>query len=58
MFLQSGEAVRAGSDGSTDWVVGGYVSGSVGYGLSRTVSLFAGAQYEAPGDVQEDIDGK
>lgn len=56
--LPSGDAVRAGTDGSTDWVVGGYVSGSVGYRLSQAISLFAGAQYEALGDVQENIDGK
>ena len=56
--LPSGDALRAGDDGSTDWVVGGYVSGSVGYKLSQNIALFAGAQYEALGDIQENIEGK
>ncbi len=56
--LPSGDALRAGSEGGTDWVLGGYVSGSVGYALSENVSIFVGAQYQALGDVQETIGAK
>lgn len=56
--LPSGDALRAGSDGSTDWVLGGYVSGSVGYKLTENVALFVGGQYQALGDVSENIGGK
>ena len=56
--LPSGDALRAGSDGSTDWVLGGFVAGSVAYSLSENVSLFVGGQYQALGDVRENIGGK
>ena len=56
--LPSGDALRAGSDGSTDWVLGGFVSGNVGYALSENVAVFVGAQYLALGDVRENIGGK
>jgi hypothetical protein len=56
--LPGGDVLRAGSDETTDWVVGGYVAGQVGYALSRRVSLFVGAQYQALGDVQQNIGGQ
>jgi hypothetical protein len=56
--LPSGDALRAGNDGSTDWVFGGFVSGSLGYSITENLGLFVGGQYEALGDVQENIGGK
>jgi hypothetical protein len=55
--LPSGNDLRGGSDDNTDWVVGGYVSGQVGYAISKNLSLFVGGQYQALGDVQENIGG-
>jgi hypothetical protein len=58
LSLPGGDASRAGSEGSLDWTVGGYVSGSVGHKLSENVAVFAGARWQALGDVSENIGGK
>ena len=56
--LPSGDALQTGSDGSTDSVLGGHVSGSAAYALSENILPFVGAQYQALGDVREHSGGK
>ncbi len=40
---------RSGSGSKTDFLVGGYAGGGLAYALTREVSLFAGARYQAAG---------
>lgn len=56
--LPNGEATRAGSEGGTDWALGGYVSGSINLGLSQNVAVFLGGQYQALEDVRQNVSGK
>jgi opacity protein-like surface antigen len=42
-------AERSGSGSKTDFLVGGYGGGGLAYALTREVSLFAGARYQAAG---------
>ena len=40
---------RSGSGSKTDFLVGGYAGGGLAYALTREVSLFGGAQFQAAG---------
>jgi len=40
---------RTSSGSQTDWLVGGYVGGALSYAVTKDVSVFAGAQYQAAG---------
>ena len=40
---------RSSSGSQTDWLVGGYVGGALSYAVTKEVSVFGGAQYQAAG---------
>jgi hypothetical protein len=40
---------RSSSGSQTDWLVGGYVGGALSCAITKDVSVFAGAQYQAAG---------
>jgi hypothetical protein len=54
--LNSGQ--RSGSVSQTDFLVGGYVSGSLAYAITREVSVFGGAQYQMAGHAVNTAKGK
>jgi len=46
-----------GSDSDSDWNFGGYVSANVIYSITRSVDIFAGAQYQYLGDYSHKFAG-
>jgi hypothetical protein len=49
---------RSGSGSETDFLVGGYVGGSLSYALTRELSLLVGAQFQAQGQSVTDAKSK
>lgn len=49
---------RSGSGSSDDFLVGGYVGGTVAYSLTERWRLFTGAQFQATGDLAQYQGGK
>ena len=49
---------RSGSGSETDFLVGGYVGGSLSYALTRDLSLALGARFQAEGQTLSDAKGK
>ncbi len=46
--------LRSGSVSQTDFLVGGYVEGTLSYALTREMSVFSGVQYQAAGQSVND----
>lgn len=51
-------ADRAGSGSNSDWLVGGYVAGSMSYRLNEAWQLLAGAQFQSTGTYKHTVKGK
>jgi hypothetical protein len=44
-----GSVSRSSTGGETDFLVGGYIGGAISYAVTKEISVFAGAQWEAAG---------
>jgi hypothetical protein len=54
----TGTVSRSGSGSETDFLVGGYVGGSLEYALTEDVGLFVGAQFQSAGRTVSKTSGK
>lgn len=56
VVLNSGR--RTGSGSQTDFLVGGYVSGTISYAITREISAFGGIQYQMAGHAVDTARGR
>jgi hypothetical protein len=54
----TGTVTRSGSGSETDFLVGGYIGGSIQYALTEDVGLFVGAQFQSAGRAVSKTQGK
>ena len=54
----AGSESHSGSGSQTDFLIGGYVGGSVAYALTEEVALFVGAQFQSAGRPVNQENGK